>query len=167
MFRNATVITVDSPGVLEDADVLVRGETIEAVGPQLDVPEGTLEIDATRRHPHPRASSTRHRHMWQTALRGYGGDWALSQYFVFYYLQWGQVFRPEDVYAGNLLSALESVDTGRDDDARLVARPAQPRVRRGRHPGVPRDPRTVRARLRQLPRRAVGVGELRRSSGGS
>ena len=53
-----------------------------------------------------------HRHMWQTALRGYGGDWALSQYFVFYYLQHGEVFRPEDIYAGNLLSALESVDTG-------------------------------------------------------
>ena len=50
--------------------------------------------------------------MWQTALRGYGGDWALSQYFVFYYLQHGEVFRPEDIYAGNLLSALESVDTG-------------------------------------------------------
>src|SRR5215207_1959637 len=53
-----------------------------------------------------------HRHMWQTALRGYGGDWALSQYFVFYYLTWGEVFRPEDIYAGNLLSALESVDQG-------------------------------------------------------
>nr|WP_277814890.1 amidohydrolase family protein [Galbitalea soli] len=53
-----------------------------------------------------------HRHMWQTALRGYGGDWALSQYFSFYYLQYGHVFRPEDIYAGNLLSALESVDTG-------------------------------------------------------
>ena len=45
-------------------------------------------------------------------LRGYGGDWALSQYFVFYYLTWGEVFRPEDIYAGNLLSALESVDQG-------------------------------------------------------
>ena len=53
-----------------------------------------------------------HRHMWQTALRGYGGDWALSQYFVFYYLTWGHVFRPDDIYAGNLLSALESVDQG-------------------------------------------------------
>jgi len=23
-----------------------------------------------------------HRHMWQTAMRGYGADWSLSQYFV-------------------------------------------------------------------------------------
>ena len=32
-----------------------------------------------------------HRHMWQTALRGYGGDWALSQYFVLYYLKRGNL----------------------------------------------------------------------------
>ncbi len=102
---------MDSAGVLEDADVLVIGSDIAAVGPDLEVPEGTLEIDASGGIITPGFIDT-HRHMWQTALRGYGGDWALSQYFVFYYLNWGQVFRPEDIYAGNLLSALESVDTG-------------------------------------------------------
>ena len=111
VFRNGIVITVDTPGVLPKADVLVVGDTIEAVGPDLAVPEGTLEIDASGGILMPGMIDT-HRHMWQTALRGYGGDWALSQYFVFYYLQHGEVFRPEDIYAGNLLSALESVDTG-------------------------------------------------------
>jgi cytosine/adenosine deaminase-related metal-dependent hydrolase len=110
-FRNATVITVDSPGVLDRADVLIVDDRIEAVGPDLEVPDGTLEIDARGGILTPGFIDT-HRHMWQTALRGYGGDWALSQYFVFYYLQWGHVFRPEDIYAGNLLSALESIDTG-------------------------------------------------------
>ena len=111
VFRNGTVITVDSAGVLENADVLIIGDTIRAVGPQLEVPEGTLEIDASGGIVMPGMIDT-HRHMWQTALRGYGGDWALSQYFVFYYLTWGHVFRAEDIYAGNLLSALESVDQG-------------------------------------------------------
>lgn len=111
VFRNATVVTVDSLGVLRDADVLVQGDSIAAVGHHLEVPEGTLEIDASGGIITPGFIDT-HRHMWQSALRGYGGDWALSQYFVFYYLQHGQVFRPEDIYAGNLLSALESVDTG-------------------------------------------------------
>ena len=111
VFRGGTVITVDSDGVLENADVLIMGDTIQAVGAQLDVPEGTLEIDARGGIVMPGMIDT-HRHMWQTALRGYGGDWALSQYFVFYYLTWGHVFRPEDIYAGNLLSALESVDQG-------------------------------------------------------
>lgn len=111
VFRNATVITVDSQGVLEDADVLISGDTIAGVGPKLEVPDGTLEIDAAGGIVMPGMIDT-HRHMWQTALRGYGGDWALSQYFVFYYLTWGEVFRPEDIYAGNLLSALESIDQG-------------------------------------------------------
>ncbi len=53
-----------------------------------------------------------HRHMWQTAMRGYGADWTLTQYFVWYYLEWGKVFRPEDVHAGNLLAAIEAIDAG-------------------------------------------------------
>ena len=32
-----------------------------------------------------------HRHMWQTAMRGYGADWTLTQYFVWNYLEYGQV----------------------------------------------------------------------------
>ena len=53
-----------------------------------------------------------HRHMWQTALRGFGADWTLTQYFVFYYLKWGRIFRPEDIYAGNLCAAIEAIDAG-------------------------------------------------------
>ena len=53
-----------------------------------------------------------HRHMWQTAMRGYGADWTLTQYFVWYYLEPGKLFRPEDVYAGNLLGAIEAIDAG-------------------------------------------------------
>jgi cytosine/adenosine deaminase-related metal-dependent hydrolase len=45
-------------------------------------------------------------------MRGYGADWTLTQYFVWYYLESGKLFRPEDVYAGNLLAALEAVDAG-------------------------------------------------------
>jgi 5-methylthioadenosine/S-adenosylhomocysteine deaminase len=111
VFRNGIVITVDTPGVLLGGDVLITNDTITAVGKDLPVPDDTVEIDASAGILMPGMVDT-HRHMWQTAMRGYGGDWALSQYFVFYYLQHGHVFRPEDIYAGNLLSALESVDTG-------------------------------------------------------
>jgi cytosine/adenosine deaminase-related metal-dependent hydrolase len=50
--------------------------------------------------------------MWQAAMRGYGADWTLTQYFVWYYLESGRLFRPEDVHAGNLLAALEAIDAG-------------------------------------------------------
>ncbi len=112
VFRNATVLTMDDAHtVLENADVLVTGETIAAVGPALEVPAGTAEIDAAGGIVMPGMIDT-HRHMWQTAMRGYGADWTLTQYFVYYYLNWGKIFRPQDVYAGNLLAAIESIDAG-------------------------------------------------------
>src|SRR4051812_21582743 len=112
VFRNGTVLTMDDRrSVLTDADVWVAGERIEAVGPQLPVPDGTAEIDASGGIVMPGMVDT-HRHMWQTALRGLGADWTLTQYFVFYYLNWGKIFRPEDVHAGNVLSAVEALDAG-------------------------------------------------------
>ena len=112
VFRNATVLTMDDGHhVLDGADVLVDGERIAAVGPALEVPAGTAEIDASGGIVMPGMIDT-HRHMWQTAMRGYGADWTLTQYFVWYYLNWGKVFRPQDVYAGNLLSAIESLEAG-------------------------------------------------------
>jgi 5-methylthioadenosine/S-adenosylhomocysteine deaminase len=112
VFRNGTVLTMDNAHhVLTGADVLVTGDRIAAVGPGLAVPDETAEIDASGGIVMPGMIDT-HRHMWQTAMRGYGADWTLSQYFVWYYLQWGKVFRPQDIYAGNLLSAIEAVDAG-------------------------------------------------------
>jgi cytosine/adenosine deaminase-related metal-dependent hydrolase len=112
VFRNATVLTMDDARqVLNDADVLVAGERIASVGHGLQVPEDALEIPAAGGILMPGMIDT-HRHMWQTAMRGYGADWTLTQYFVWYYLQWGKKFRPQDIYAGNLLSAIESLDSG-------------------------------------------------------
>jgi cytosine/adenosine deaminase-related metal-dependent hydrolase len=112
VLRGGTVLTMNNTRqVLPQCDVLVVGDRIEAVGPALDVPEGTHEIDAADGIVMPGMIDT-HRHMWQTAMRGYGADWTLTQYFVWYYLEWGKVFRPEDVYAGNLLSAIEALDAG-------------------------------------------------------
>ncbi len=90
VFRGGTVLTMDDRGtVLRDADVLVVGQHIAALGPALDVPEGTIEIDASRGIVMPGMIDT-HRHMWQTAMRGYGADWTLTQYFVWYYTDQGK-----------------------------------------------------------------------------
>ena len=112
VLRGGTVLTMDAgKTVLHDADVVVVGTHVEAVGQNLDVPEGTIEIDAAGGIVMPGMIDT-HRHMWQTAMRGYGADWTLTQYFVWYYLQHGKVFRPEDIHAGNVLSAIEALDAG-------------------------------------------------------
>ncbi|HEX6340242.1 amidohydrolase family protein [Umezawaea sp.] len=112
VFRGGTVVTVNARhDVLTDHDVLVVDGDIAAIGPALPVPEGTVEVDASGGVVMPGMIDT-HRHLWQTAMRGYGADWTLTQYFVWYYLEWGRVFRPEDVHAGNLLGAVEALDAG-------------------------------------------------------
>ena len=157
VLRGGTVLTMDdSHTVHATGDVLVVGDRIEAVGPHLDVPEGTQEIDASGGIVMPGMIDT-HRHMWQTAMRAYGADWTLTQYFVWYYLEHGKTFRPEDIHAGNLLSALGVARGRRHHHRRLVARAAdrRPRRRGGRRAAGGAGP--VRAGLRQHPGRAVGV----------
>jgi 5-methylthioadenosine/S-adenosylhomocysteine deaminase len=112
LFRNGLVLTMDNAHtILRGGDVLVVGDKIAEVGVGLTAPDGASEIDATGGILMPGMIDT-HRHMWQTAMRGYGADWTLTQYFVWYYLESGKLFRPEDIYAGNLLSAIESIDAG-------------------------------------------------------
>jgi 5-methylthioadenosine/S-adenosylhomocysteine deaminase len=112
VLRNGTVLTMDDGHrVLSGADVLVVGDRIAEVGPNLRAPDNAAEIDASGGLVMPGMVDT-HRHMWQTAMRAYGADWTLTQYFVWYYLQWGKVWRPQDIYAGNLLSGIEALDAG-------------------------------------------------------
>ena len=115
VLRGGTVLTVDAGHtVLEGQDVLVVDDRIAAIGragEDLAVPAGTDEIDARGGIVMPGMVDT-HRHMWQTAMRGYGADWTLTQYFVWYYLEHGRKFRPQDVHAGNLVAAIEAVDAG-------------------------------------------------------
>jgi 5-methylthioadenosine/S-adenosylhomocysteine deaminase len=86
VFRGATVLTVDpangpAGGVIENGDVLVAGEQIQAVGRALAAPDDAVEIDAAGGILMPGMVDT-HRHMWQTAQRGLGADWSLTNYFL-------------------------------------------------------------------------------------
>ena len=112
VFRHGIVLTMDDAHrVLTDGDVLIVDGVIREIGVNVAAPADALEIDARGGIIMPGMIDT-HRHMWQTAMRAYGADWTLSQYFVWYYLEHGKNFRPQDVYAGNLLSAIEALDAG-------------------------------------------------------
>ena len=112
LFKNGIVLTMDNAHtLLRDADVLIIDGVIKEVGHNIQGPADAQIIDASGGIIMPGMIDT-HRHMWQTAMRGYGADWTLSQYFVWYYLSHGKSFRPQDVYAGNLLAAVEAIDAG-------------------------------------------------------
>jgi cytosine/adenosine deaminase-related metal-dependent hydrolase len=112
LLRGGTVLPMDDArSVLADTDVLTLNDRIVEVGKDIAAPDDAMVVDATGGIVMPGMIDT-HRHMWQTAMRGYGADWTLTQYFVWYYLEHGKRFRPEDIHAGNLLAAIEAVDAG-------------------------------------------------------
>jgi 5-methylthioadenosine/S-adenosylhomocysteine deaminase len=112
LFRNGMVLTMDDARtVLPRGDVLVKDGRIVEVGVDVPAPEDAYVIDASGGIVMPGMIDT-HRHMWQSAMRAYGADWTLTQYFVWYYLEHGKHFRPEDVEAGNLISALDAIESG-------------------------------------------------------
>ena len=91
-------------------DVLVEGDRLLAVGEP--VPDGAAEVvDCRGRIVLPGLVDS-HRHLWQSALRGIAADWTLGQYFARLRGQLGGRFRPEDIYAGTLLGAVEALDAG-------------------------------------------------------
>jgi len=103
-------------GDLADCDVLIEDGIIAAVGPDLGgygrlAPADAEIIDGTDRIVMPGFIDT-HRHLWQTALRNLAADWTLSQYLVGVLGTMAPAYHPEDVYAGNLLGALEALDHG-------------------------------------------------------
>ena len=112
VLRGGTVLTMDDAHrCSRDTDVLVVGDRIAAVGPAWRCPRAPSRSTPRDGIVMPGMIDT-HRHMWQTAMRGYGADWTLTQYFVWYYLESGRHFRPQDVHAGNLLAAIEAIDAG-------------------------------------------------------
>ena len=164
VFRRGTVLTMDDARqVLTDGDVLVVDDRIAAVGANLDVPDGTQEIDASRRHRH--AGHDRHppAHVADRHAR------------LRRRLDPDPVFRlvlpraRSAVPAAGCLRGQPAVCAGGarggcDHHRRLVARAADGRARGGRRCRLDRGSRPVRAGLRQHPGRAVGMDGVARGA---
>ncbi len=111
LVRGGIVLTMDqSLGELPKADVLVEGDRIAAVGPNLAA-EGAEVIDAQGDIVIPGFIDT-HRHTWETSIRTCAPDYTLSDYFGGILDRFAPNYRPDDVYAGNLWGALECINAG-------------------------------------------------------
>jgi 5-methylthioadenosine/S-adenosylhomocysteine deaminase len=110
LLRGGTVVTVDPElGDLPTGDVLIEGDTIAAVAPNLDADAEV--VDASGKIVIPGFVDT-HRHTWEAAIRGCAPNATLDDYFVEILDTFAPLYRPEDVYASNLAGALECVNAG-------------------------------------------------------
>jgi 5-methylthioadenosine/S-adenosylhomocysteine deaminase len=109
--RGATVVSMDpSLGIIDAGDILVDDGKIVAVGPNLGS-WAVLEIDGRDMIALPGLING-HIHLWQTALRGIAADWTLDHYFGQLIGHVVGLYSPHDVYVGNLIGALDQINTG-------------------------------------------------------
>lgn len=114
LLKNGCVLTLDrSLGNFTQADVLIEGTKIAQVGPNLPVTDAET-IDASNMIVMPGFIDS-HRHLWEGILRNIGCDVPLegeASYLAFVLNTLAPVYRPQDVYIGNLVSTLGAIDAG-------------------------------------------------------
>jgi cytosine/adenosine deaminase-related metal-dependent hydrolase/ribose/xylose/arabinose/galactoside ABC-type transport system permease subunit len=114
IIRGGTVITLDPKlGVLKKGDVLIEGKKIIEIAPSIEA-NGAKVIDATDMIVMPGFIDT-HRHIWEGLLRNIGTDVPLEgrvSYITFVLGRLGRAYRPQDAYAGNIVSAFGAIDAG-------------------------------------------------------
>ncbi len=111
LLRGGHVLSMDRDiGVVPQTDVLIDGELIAAIGPNLTVADAEI-LDVAGAIVMPGMIDT-HRHTWQTQLRAICGDWTLTDYLFGIRLGISPRYRAEDVYVGNRLGALEALSCG-------------------------------------------------------
>jgi 5-methylthioadenosine/S-adenosylhomocysteine deaminase len=115
LIRSGAVVTVDpNLGMLPRGDVLVEETRILAIGEDLaghpSAKDATV-LDAQDMIVIPGLVNA-HIHLWQTALRGIGGNWAGSDYYNYVHANLAPRFTPDDTLASTYMGALNQLDGG-------------------------------------------------------
>src|SRR5262252_6420859 len=121
VIRGGSVMSMDDKvGDFAQADVLVEGKKILAVGPNLNA--GGAVIDVSGRIVMPGFIDTHH-HQFETALRAWLADGVLiidgsgspsgsRTYFENILLRFAPAYKPDDVYISELFGGLSQLDDG-------------------------------------------------------
>ena len=110
LITNAAVVTMDEAvGDFPRANILIEDGAIVAVGPDLEADAERIDADGMIAMP---GMVDTHRHTWQAPLRGILSDGNIPDYLRGIRLQMAPRFRPEDMYAGNYLGALDALNCG-------------------------------------------------------
>src|SRR5262245_49409102 len=119
LIRGGSILTMDpSVGDFARGDVLIEGRRIAQVGQDLSAAsQGAIVIDAAESVVIPGFVDP-HIHAWQGQLAGLipnsnnAADDREHNYFTVMHQTLGPQYRPEDIYIGNLLTALTCIDAG-------------------------------------------------------
>ena len=111
LFTGATIVTMDPELGTLQGDLLVEGDAIAAIGPDLSA-DGAVVVDASGTILAPGFVDT-HRHAWEAQLRRIMPDVDdLGGYVMTTLAGYATVYRPEDMYIGTRLAALTALDSG-------------------------------------------------------
>lgn len=115
LLRGGTVLSMDATvGDFDSGDVLIAGSKIVDVGSDLSsaASDGrALVVDMQGAIVMPGMHDT-HRHSWQGQFRRLLPDADVIEYIQVMHKLMAPLYRPEDMYAGNLLSGLGAIDCG-------------------------------------------------------
>ncbi|SKB95195.1 amidohydrolase family protein [Sphingopyxis flava] len=112
LLKGGTIISMDEQvGDLAEGDILIEGSRIAAIGASLRCDDAEI-VDVSGMILIPGFVDC-HRHAWEAPLRHLNPnssnllDYCCATHFTF-----GPHYRPIDIYAGTLLTAISGIDTG-------------------------------------------------------
>jgi 5-methylthioadenosine/S-adenosylhomocysteine deaminase len=112
IIRHVHALTMDDDlGELPDVDILLEGNTILAVGQDLESGASARVIDGSRYLAMPGLIDT-HRHLWMSIFRGWPQDGVLREIQQELHHVYGVRFTPDDAYISASVSLAEAVDSG-------------------------------------------------------
>ncbi|MBI3761452.1 MAG: amidohydrolase [Chloroflexi bacterium] len=115
LVQHALIVTQnDRREVIEDGAVAVRGATIVAVGPTVEIAQkfaASKVIDASSRALFPGLVNT-HTHLFQSAVKGLGEDMAVEQWVQAVTFPTAVTMSAEETYLATLVSCLENLRSG-------------------------------------------------------
>jgi cytosine/adenosine deaminase-related metal-dependent hydrolase len=110
LIKSAAVVTMDTAGVLPQADILITDDRITDIAPHIAADDAE-RIDAKGHIVIPGLINA-HMHTWQTALRGVAANWTLPEYFKKMHAGLATAFGPEDLHIATLVGALNQLNCG-------------------------------------------------------
>jgi cytosine/adenosine deaminase-related metal-dependent hydrolase len=112
LIRGGTIISMDpNVGDLAKGDVLIEGTKIAGIGPNINA-SGAQTIDASNMILIPGLVDC-HRHSWEGQLRRINPNApTLADYSNATHLSFATHYRPQDMYVGNMITALGCIDSG-------------------------------------------------------